>query len=318
MNHPVPHDPFITDPAPPAYHAEGTSAALCERAATAVAALQNCHACPRNCGVDRAAGVLGTCGVGRHAPVASASPHHGEEGPIRGYHGSGTIFFAGCNLRCVFCQNADISQQAGGGRPCDADELADLMLGLQEHGCHNINLVTPEHVVPQVLEALAAAIDRGLNIPIVYNTSAYDALHSLRCFDGLVDIYMPDFKVWTAGAGERYLAARDYADHARAALQEMHRQVGVLRLRPDGVAARGVLVRHLVMPGLLAESAAIFRFLADELSPDTYVNVMAQYRPANRVCATCCPEVNRGVTAQEMAEAFRLARAAGLHRFADD
>ncbi|HPM24478.1 MAG TPA: radical SAM protein [Phycisphaerae bacterium] len=294
---------------------------LRERAVAAVAGLAACTACPRHCGVDRTAGELGICQVGRHARVSSAFAHFGEEGCLRGTRGSGTIFFSGCNLRCVFCQNADISQTLD-GQVCGPDAIADMMLALQDAGCHNINFVTPEHVVPQVLEALADAVGLGLHIPIVYNTSAYDALESLQMLDGLVDIYMPDFKLWSDDAGERYLHARDYAARARCAIAEMHRQVGPLRLTRDGVACRGVLVRHLVMPGLLAESAAIFRWLADEVSPDTYVNIMAQYRPANLVgrresdgTDVRFAEVNRRVTAQEMTGAYRLARAAGLWRF---
>lgn len=305
----------------PAYLAPGQVDVLRERAAAAVAGLSACTACPRRCGVDRAAGQLGACQVGRHGRVSSAFVHFGEEDCLRGTRGSGTIFFSGCNLRCVFCQNADISQTLD-GQVCRPEALADLMLALQDAGCHNINFVTPEHVVPQVLEALAAAVGRELHIPIVYNTSAYDALESLQWLDGLVDIYMPDFKLWSEDAGERYLYARDYAAHARRAIAEMHRQVGPLRFTRDGVACRGVLVRHLVMPGLLAESAAIFRWLAEEVSPDTYVNIMAQYRPANLVgsresggAGVRFAEINRRVTAEEMAEAHRLARTAGLWRF---
>jgi putative pyruvate formate lyase activating enzyme len=312
---------FVVERCTPAYLTPGRKAVLRERAVAAVAGLAACTACPRHCGVDRTAGELGICQVGRHARVSSAFAHFGEEGCLRGTRGSGTIFFSGCNLRCVFCQNADISQTLD-GQVCGPDAIADMMLALQDVGCHNINFVTPEHVVPQVLEALAVAVGLGLHIPIVYNTSAYDALESLQMLDGLVDIYMPDFKLWSDDAGERYLHARDYAARARCAIAEMHRQVGPLRLTRDGVACRGVLVRHLVMPGLLAESAAIFRWLADEVSPDTYVNIMAQYRPANLVgrresdgTDVRFAEVNRRVTAQEMTGAYRLARAAGLWRF---
>jgi len=312
---------FVVERCTPAYLTPGRKAVLRERAVAAVAGLAACTACPRHCGVDRTAGELGICQVGRHARVSSAFAHFGEEGCLRGTRGSGTIFFSGCNLRCVFCQNADISQTLD-GQVCGPDAIADMMLALQDAGCHNINFVTPEHVVPQVLEALADAVGLGLHIPIVYNTSAYDALESLQMLDGLADIYMPDFKLWSDDAGERYLHARDYAARARCAIAEMHRQVGPLRLTRDGVACRGVLVRHLVMPGLLAESAAIFRWLADEVSPDTYVNIMAQYRPANLVgrresdgTDVRFAEVNRRVTAQEMTGAYRLARAAGLWRF---
>lgn len=305
---------FVEPNFEPAYLEPGHAAALKERAAAAVAGLSACTACPRACGVDRARDVRGTCRIGRQVHVSAAFPHFGEEPCLRGTRGSGTIFFSGCNLRCVFCQNEDISQTVA-GQVYDAWGLAGLMLALQEEGCHNINLVTPEHVVPQVLEGLAVAVDRGLRVPIVYNTSGYDSVEALRLFEGLVDVYMPDFKLWSPEACERYLGAADYSDCARAALREMHRQVGVLKFTPDGVACRGVLVRHLVMPGLLQESSAIFRFLAAELSPDTFVNIMGQYHPAHRVCDHCFPELERGVLPVEVQQAQHLARAAGLHRF---
>jgi putative pyruvate formate lyase activating enzyme len=304
---------FIVEAFEPAYAALD-GAALRRRVESAVAGLGTCRACPRSCAVDRLSDQVGTCQIGRFAHVSSAFPHFGEEDCLRGRRGSGTIFFSGCNLRCVFCQNADISQMVT-GRAYGPREIAELMLVLQADGCHNINFVTPEHVVPQMLEALALAIDQGLRLPIVYNTSAYDAPESLRLLDGVVDIYMPDFKFWTADAGERYVGARDYGELARAAIAEMHRQVGDLKLSPDGVACRGLLVRHLVMPGLLAESAAILRFLAETISADTFVNIMGQYRPANRVCAHCCEEIDRPVSEAEMSQAYRLAWEAGLWRF---
>jgi putative pyruvate formate lyase activating enzyme len=305
---------FLVADCEPAYLQPGRAVELSDRARQAVAALRCCRACPRNCGVDRQADEIGVCRIGRHAHVSSAFPHFGEESCLRGSRGSGTIFFSGCNLRCVFCQNFDISQ-AVAGREYPAEAIADMMLALQQQGCHNVNLVTPEHVVPQVLEALALAVTLGLRLPIVYNTSAYDSVESLRLLDGIVDIYMPDFKFWSVAAGERYLGAGDYGERARAAITEMQRQVGELCFGLDGVACRGVLVRHLVMPGLLAESAAIFRWLAAELSPATYVNIMGQYHPANRVCGAEFAEINRGLARGELAEAYRLARAAGLERF---
>ncbi len=304
---------FVVADSEPAYLQAGRAAKLCDRARQAVAALRCCRACPRNCGVDRQADEIGFCRIGRHARVNSAFPHFGEEDCLRGSRGSGTIFFSGCNLRCVFCQNFDISQ-AVAGREYPAEAIADMLLALQQQGCHNVNLVTPEHVVPQVLEALATAVRRGLRLPIVYNTSAYDSVESLRLLDGIVDIYMPDFKFWSVAAAERYLGAGDYGERARAAIMEMHRQVGELSFGSDQVACRGVLVRHLVMPGLLGESAAILRWLAGELSRHTYVNIMGQYHPANRVCGTEFPEINRGLARGELDEACRLARAAGLWR----
>jgi putative pyruvate formate lyase activating enzyme len=262
------------------------------------------------------------CHTGRYARVASYGPHHGEEDCLRGRFGSGTIFFSYCNLRCVFCQNWDISQNASGPERT-ASEIADLMIQLQRAGCHNINFVTPEHVAPQVIEALAEAIPRGLDLPIVYNTSAYDAIRSLELLDGLVDIYMPDFKFWERDTSLRLAKAKDYPERARDAIREMHRQVGPLRFGPDGVARRGVLVRHLVMPGQLDESKEIFRWLAEEVSPDTFVNIMAQYRPEYRVDAPGpaagghprYPEIDRRPHPDEIRAAYELARDAGLWRF---
>ncbi len=304
----------------PAYLAPGRREELPDRVRAALESLQPCRVCPRRCNVDRLAGETKVCHTGRYAMVSSASPHFGEEDCLRGHAGSGTIFFARCNLRCVFCQNADISQ-ADSGRECTPQETAEIMLALQGRGCHNINFVTPEHVVPQVIEAIAIAIEGGLNVPIAYNTSAYDSLESLRQLDGLVDIYMPDFKLFSPEACGRYLGAKDYARCAREAISEMYRQVGDLHLTPDGIACRGLLVRHLVMPGLLDESAEIFRWLAGDVSKDTFVNVMAQYRPAHRV-GEAMPggklryeEINRPPTRRELARAWELAREAGLWRF---
>jgi putative pyruvate formate lyase activating enzyme len=303
---------FVIQDFRPAYRAL-SSADWRTRVDAAIRSLAACRVCPRDCGVNRLADEVGMCRIGRHARVSSAFPHHGEERCLRGWGGSGTIFFAGCNLRCVFCQNFDISQQVT-GRTYPANRIADMMLALQEAGCHNINFVTPEHVVPQMLEATALAVERGLCVPIVYNTSAYDSVETLRILDGIVDIYMPDFKLWSEAAGARYLGAADYGARAREAIAEMHRQVGDLRFTPDGIACRGVLVRHLVMPGLVSESVAILRWLA-ELSRDMYVNLMDQYHPDNRVGRTEFPEINRRVTDEELAQAFAAARAAGLWRF---
>lgn len=284
------------------------------RVAAARAELADCAACPRDCHVDRMAGEEGVCHIGRLARVASAFPHHGEEDCLRGTRGSGTVFFSSCNLRCVFCQNWDISQRTG-GRESTAGELADLMLRLQARGCHNINFVTPEHVAPQVVEAIAEAVPRGLRIPIVYNTSAYDGLSSLRLMDGLVDVYMPDFKFWEPETARRLARARDYPEAAKAAIAEMHRQVGDLVIE-NGLAVSGLLVRHLVMPGQTGQAAAIFRWLATEISPDTYVNIMGQYRPEHRVPGNHhYADIDRGPTRQEMEAAFEAARQAGLWRF---
>jgi putative pyruvate formate lyase activating enzyme len=282
--------------------------------------LENCSACPRNCHVNRLANQTKVCHTGRYARVASAFPHFGEEDCLRGWNGSGTIFFSLCNLRCVFCQNWDISQQSVGSE-YPPERIAELMLGLQSHGCHNINFVTPEHVVPQIIEAIAQAIRRGLHLPIVYNTSAYDALASLELLDGIVDIYMPDFKFWEPQTAKRLAKAKDYPERAREAILEMHRQVGPLKFGPDGLARRGVLVRHLVMPGQLTESKAIFAWLADEVSADTYVNIMGQYRPdyeVGQLARDGSPkyaDINRRPTPEEVEQAYEAACRAGLWRF---
>ena len=321
---------FVIDWTGPCYLVPRVRSTMPHRVQAAVDELLNCRACPRNCRVNRLAGKTGVCGTGRHARVASSGAHFGEEDCLRGWRGSGTIFFSMCNLRCVFCQNWDISQRAAGAE-LTASQVAERMLALQDRGCHNINLVTPEHVVPQVVEALAVAIERGLRLPIVYNTSAYDALSSLKLMDGLVDVYMPDFKFWSSRTAKRLAKAGDYPDRAREAIREMHRQVGVLRFTADGLACRGVLVRHLVIPGRGEESAAIFRWLASELSPDTFVNIMAQYHPAYQVGRSrdagtgdgagraarrpAYADIDRCPTASELQAAYEAARSAGLSRF---
>ncbi len=285
------------------------------RLAAAIAELEDCCACPRNCHVNRLEGRARVCNTGRHAIVSSAFPHFGEEDCLRGWNGSGTIFFGLCNLRCVFCQNWDISQEQSGGE-CTAQEIAALMLALQERGCHNVNFVTPEHVAPQVVEAIAEAVPRGLNVPIVYNTSAYDSITSLELMDGLVDIYMPDFKFFTYEPSRSYLKAKDYPQRAREAIAEMHRQVGDLRFGPDGLARRGLLVRHLVMPNHGEDARRIFEWLADEISPDTYVNVMDQYRPLHQVGASGgkYSAIDRRPSRAELMAAVAAARQSGLRR----
>jgi putative pyruvate formate lyase activating enzyme len=298
----------------PAYLNLYRSGELQRRVVDALAELAHCEMCPRACGADRAAGETGTCRIGRYARVASCFPHHGEEDCLRGWNGSGTVFFAQCNLRCVFCQNFDISQD-GWFPETSSERLAECMLELQTLGCHNINFVTPTHVVPQILEALLLAATSGLRLPLVYNSSGYDSVETLRRLDGIVDIYMPDFKIWDEDQAEKYLHARDYPAVARAALLEMHSQVGVLELDEQGIARRGVLVRHLVMPEGVSGTAAMADFLARELSPDTYLNLMAQYRPAGQVSRAALSEINRRITTGEYTEALAAARSAGLHRF---
>jgi len=247
--------------------------------------------------------------------VYSAGPHRGEESCISGARGSGTLFFSGCNLACVFCQNADLSQRPS-GEEMGPPEVAVQMLSLQEADCHNINLVSPSHVVPQVLEALVVAVDGGLRLPIVYNSGGYDSLESLRLLDGVVDVYMPDLKFLSDDVAEPYVRAPEYPAAARAALQEMHRQVGDLEIDADGVARRGLLVRHLVMPGLLDNTRLVMEFLAREVSADTCVNIMAQYRPQWEVSADSHPEIDRCPTQEEMQRAYEQAQAVGLHRLA--
>jgi putative pyruvate formate lyase activating enzyme len=271
-----------------------------------------CVVCPRGCKVDRREDVKGLCAIGRYAVVASHFPHFGEEDCLRGRRGSGTIFFSGCNLRCVFCQNHEISWEVRGER-ASPWRLAEMMLELQLIGCHNINWVTPEHVVPQILQAVPHAISAGLRLPIVYNTSSYDSLDSLRLMEGVVDIYMPDFKVWTGERARRYLKRPDYADVARETIREMHRQVGDLVLDEHGLARRGLILRHLVMPGMLDETAPILRWVAEELGTRCYVNLMAQYYPSGRVGVNGeLTEIDRHLRRDEYADALALAEELGL------
>ncbi len=298
----------------PAYMALHRSGELRRRAAAGLERLTHCLVCPRDCGVDRLSDKTAACKTGRLARVSSYFPHFGEEDCLRGWNGSGTIFFSMCNLRCVFCQNYDISQ-AGQGEETRPERLAEMMLELQAMGCHNINFVTPEHVVPQILEALPLAIEGGLRLPLVYNTSAYDSMDSFVLLRGIVDIYMPDFKFWDDRLSLRYLLAKDYPDAARRAIREMHRQVGPLMFDERGLARRGVLVRHLVMPEAIAGTGEIMRFLAEEVSEDTYVNIMEQYYPAGRVNSEKFGEINRQVRGNEFREALDQAREAGLWRF---
>jgi putative pyruvate formate lyase activating enzyme len=271
-----------------------------------------CVVCPRGCKVDRREDVKGLCAIGRQAVVASYFPHFGEEDCLRGRNGSGTIFFSGCNLRCVFCQNHDISWEVQGER-ATPERLGSMMLELQAIGCHNVNWVTPEHVVPQILEALPYAVAGGLELPIVYNTSSYDSLDSLRLMDGIVDVYMPDFKVWTRERARRYLKRPDYAEVARETVREMHRQVGDLELDDRRLARRGVILRHLIMPGQLDETEAILRFVAEELGTGCYVNLMAQYYVSGKVGKDGeYMEIARGIHRGEYAEALALAQELGL------
>ncbi|MFO7784739.1 MAG: hypothetical protein R6V25_08905 [Desulfatiglandales bacterium] len=295
----------------PSYVELARSGRLKERAAEAAALMEHCEICPRACGVNRLEGELGFCRTGRLARVAGYSPHFGEESPLVGVHGSGTIFISSCNLLCSFCQNRDISH-GNEGVEVDAAGIARIMLLLAEQGCHNINIVTPTHVVPQMLEALAIAADEGLRIPLVYNSGGYDLVETLRLLKGVVDIYMPDFKFWHATWAARFCSAPDYPERAREALREMHRQVGDLVVDDRGIARRGLLVRHLVMPEGIAGTREVAGFIAREISLDTYVNVMDQYHP----CGDAVRDeiINRRLTADEFRKAVGAAREAGLKR----
>lgn len=298
----------------PAYLKLHRTGELYRRSRVALKSLANCMVCPRDCGINRLDDEKAVCKSGRHAIVSNFFPHFGEEDCLRGSRGSGTIFFSMCNLKCVFCQNFDISQ-AGEGSETDHETLARMMIFLQEKGCHNINFVTPEHVVPQILEALPLAVEMGLRLPLVYNTGAYDSLDSLRLMDGIVDIYMPDFKFWDADLSKKYLKAADYPETARAAILEMQRQAGDLVFDENGLAKRGVLVRHLLMPGFASDAKKIMAFLAREVSPNIYINIMDQYHPAGKVSAAKYGEINRRLPAEELEEAYRFAKTEGLSRF---
>ena len=298
----------------PAYLETHERGLLREKVDEALDALRSCTLCPRNCRVNRWER-FAVCKIGRYARVSSFFPHFGEEDVLRGWRGSGTIFFSWCNLRCVFCQNYAISQ-LGGGEEVGPKELARMMLRLQEQGCHNINFVTPEHVVPQILEALPYAIDKGLRVPLVYNTSGYDSLHSIRLMGGIVDIYMPDFKLWDRERCRKYHLAPDYAEAARSVSKAMHQQVGELKVDEEGLALRGLLVRHLVMPGMLEDSREIMGHIATAISTDTYFNIMDQYSPAWKVKTTeKYAAIDRQISRAELQEAFRCAEQAGLWRF---
>ncbi len=306
------HDMETSSGFEPAYLRLLRSGELARRARRARQRLRECDLCARYCRIDRLRTVKGAvCRTGELARVSSFAPHHGEEDPLRGWRGSGTIFFSWCNLRCIFCQNWDISWQ-GQGREVAIPELAAMMLALQGHGCHNINFVSPSHVVARIIEALVLAAEDGLRLPLVYNTGGYDSPEALNLLDGVVDIYMPDVKYGDSKMARKYSKIRDYAAVNQRAVKEMHRQVGDLVLDESGVARRGLLARHLVLPGGLAGTQEVLRFLAEEIGKDTYVNIMAQYRPSFR--AKEYPELRRSASPAEMREAYDLARRFGLGR----
>jgi putative pyruvate formate lyase activating enzyme len=288
----------------PSYLALYESGELEERVEEAKSMLSACRVCPHECGVNRLENDTGYCKTGRYAVVSSYFPHRGEEFPIRGYRGSGTIFFSFCNMRCVYCQNYEISQ-LGEGREVYPEELAGMMLELQDAGCHNINLVSPSHVVPQILEALHIAIGKGLRIPVVYNTSSFDSLESLRLLDGVVDIYLADLKYMKKEFGRKYSKVKDYPKHAKEAIREMYRQVGNLKVDKDGIAVRGLLVRHLVLPNDISTTAQVMSFIKS-IDPELAVNVMDQYYPYYK--AKDYPELSRRISAQELERAIKEAQ----------
>jgi len=273
--------------------------------------LKECRLCPRECGVNRLSAEIGVCQAGLELEVSSAFPHFGEEPPLVGYHGSGTIFLTHCNLRCIFCQNYDISH-LGTGEPMTSSDMARVMVRLQEMGCHNINFVTPTHYTPQIVASLPEAIEMGLRLPIVYNCSGYESLEVVRLLEGVVDIYMPDAKYLDSNRSKQFSNAPDYPGVLKEILKEMHRQVGDLTVDSKGIAERGLLIRHLVMPHGVASSEAVLRFIAEEISIHSYVNVMDQYRPEYR--AHECPEINRRVTQKEYLEATQWAKRYQLYR----
>ncbi|KAJ9149050.1 Pyruvate formate lyase activating enzyme [Pleurostoma richardsiae] len=325
--------PFLLDDYVPRYLLISEVDASKKRS-RAYAHLRNCNLCPRNCGVNRYE-TTGVCLIGTEAKVNVIAPHFGEEPCVQGHNGSGSVFFSGCSLRCVFCQNSDISHQRN-GMDLTPEELGEWYIKLQQVGrVHNINLITPEHVVPQVALSILHARELGLTLPIIYNTSAYDSLATLELLDGLVDIYLPDFKVWEPTTSKRLLKAEDYAEAARESIKTMQAQVGDLCFTPDGIAKKGLLVRHLVMPGLEAEGERIMRFLAEEVSRDCFVNIMEQYHPDAHVGKAKrrnknkqtdrgaedeevrYADINRSVTETEVSTVRKAAEAAGLWRFCD-
>jgi len=287
------------------------SGELKERIKLARALLQSCRLCPRHCSVNRLQGETGKCRTSHEAVVSSYSPHFGEEAPLVGKHGSGTIFFTNCNLRCLFCQNYSISQ-LGQGERVSQEELAYMMLSLQAQRCHNINLVSPTHVVPQILEALEIAAESGLCLPLVYNSGGYDSVETLNILDGIIDIYMPDMKYSDERVAKELSGIENYPSVNRAAVKEMHRQVGDLNINEEGVAQQGLLVRHLVLPRDLAGTEEVVNFISKEISMNTYVNIMGQYHPCYK--AYDIPSLARPISRAALQEAVELSHQAGLNR----
>ncbi len=283
-----------------------------ERIERAFSLLEECSVCPRKCSVDRTKGEKGFCRAGDLPEISSYGPHFGEERPLVGFHGSGTIFMTHCNLRCIFCQNYGISR-LGEGYRITFDKFSRVMVELEQMGCHNINFVSPSHFVPHILKALPRAVEMGLSVPLVYNTGGYDSVKTLKLLDGVFDIYMPDFKYARNDVAEKYSGAPDYPEVVMAALKEMHRQTGDLEMDEDGIALRGLLVRHLVLPEGLAGTREVMRFLAREVSRNTYVNIMDQYRPCGDLIPPGSP-LSRRITRKEFMEAIEIAREEGVTR----
>ena len=299
------------EPFKPAYIKTFETGLLQKKIKTAYHLLSPCKLCPRKCEVDRLSGETGICKTGKRAWVSSYNPHFGEEAPLVGKHGSGTIFFTHCNLMCLFCQNFDISHE-GMGRKVSNEELAAIMLALQQQGCHNINFVTPSHVVPQILAALEIAVQQGLNVPLVYNSGGYDLPSTLRLLEDVFDVYMPDFKFWDPDIADSACQAADYAEVACSALKEMHRQVGDLITDAAGVAQQGLLIRHLVLPKGKAGTRSIMRFIAREISTRSYVNIMSQYRPCGR--AAEISGLNKFLSPTDYRNALQAAKKEGITR----
>jgi len=295
----------------PSYLEKLTIKELHDRAAQLRELLKNCSICPNSCEADRTIGELGECNSSDEVLISSVSPHFGEEPPLVGQLGSGTIFFTNCNLSCLFCQNYDISQ-LGAGRSITILELAGFMLALQKRGCHNINLVTHTHYTPQIVEAISIAAENGLEIPIVYNCGGYESVETLKLLENIIDIYMPDIKYSNDLNAEKYSGVKNYWVVVTSALKEMHRQVGDLKVSKRGIAQKGLLVRHLVLPNELADSKKIIEFIAKEISPNTYLNVMDQYRPSFK--ANEFNELNRSISSTEYLEIENYARSFGLIR----
>lgn len=297
----------------PAYNKLCENGELHERVEQANKILESCRLCPHQCGVNRIEGELGVCKTGDEAIISSYGPHFGEEPPLVGLYGSGTIFFTSCNLKCVFCQNFEISHLVQ-GKPLSVERMADIMLRLQLMGCHNINFVTPTHCIPQILAATDIASQKGLKIPLVYNCGGYESVDILKLLDGVFDIYMPDIKYTDKEVSELLSNVKDYPSIVKLALKEMYHQVGDLILDENGIALRGMIVRHLVLPNNLAGTREAMRFIAREISQNTYVNIMAQYRPCHE--ADKYPEINRRPTVTEYRDAIQMAKNVGLTRLA--